>query len=122
VAGYKEGYSIGQKLLADGHRFTSLFAFNDVSAIGALRAFLDAGLRVPDDVSIIGFDDIETAAFMNPSLTTVRQPLVQMGETAGRILLDRLSGKATYPDFVTLEPELVVRGSTGPPPASRKRW
>lgn len=114
--GYKEGYTIGRKLLSDGHPFTSLFAFNDVSAIGALRAFLDGGLRVPRDVSIIGFDDIETAAFLNPSLTTVRQPLREMGETAGRILLERLAGTSTYPDFVTLEPELVVRGSTGPPP------
>lgn len=120
--GYKEGYTLGRKLLSDGHPFTSLFAFNDVSAIGALRAFLDAGLRVPKDVSIIGFDDIETAAFLNPSLTTVRQPLRQMGEMAGRILLERLAGTSTYPDFVTLEPELVVRGSTGPPPGGKRSF
>ncbi len=126
--GYHEGYNYGQKLLAAGSvapkarqhgtgalpDFTALFAFNDVSAIGAMRAFLDAGLRVPEDVSVVGFDDILSAAFQNPSLTTVRQPLRQMGETASEILLERLAGKNSHPDFVTVEPELVVRASTGP--------
>ncbi len=128
--GYHEGYTYGQKLLAAGSvapkarqrgggerpDFTALFAFNDVSAIGAMRAFLDAGLRVPEDVSVVGFDDILSAAFQNPSLTTVRQPLKRMGETAGEILLERLAGKDSHPDFVTIEPELVVRASTGPAP------
>ena len=112
--GYQEGYTYGQKLLATGIDFTALFAFNDVSAIGASRAFLDAGLRIPEDVSVVGFDDILSAAFQNPSLTTVRQPLRAMGETAGKILLERLAGKNSHPDFVTVEPELVVRASTGP--------
>ncbi len=117
--GYHEGYIYGQKLLESvpkGQKpdFTALFAFNDVSAIGAMRAFLDAGLRVPEDISVVGFDDILSAAFQTPSLTTVRQPLRRMGETAGRILLERLAGKNSHPDFVTVEPELVVRASTGP--------
>ncbi len=117
--GYHEGYIYGQKLLEsvpEGQKpdFTALFAFNDVSAIGAMRAFLDAGLKVPEDISVVGFDDILSAAFQNPSLTTVRQPLRRMGETAGRILLERLMGKNSHPDFVTVEPELVVRASTGP--------
>jgi LacI family transcriptional regulator len=115
--GYHEGHAYGKKLLATGIPFTALFAFNDVSAIGAMRAFLDAGLRVPEDVSIVGFDDILSAAFQNPSLTTVRQPLRELGETAGRILLQRVEGKNSHPDFVTVEPELVVRASTGPPRA-----
>ncbi len=119
--GYQEGYAYGRGLLDDGLDFTALFAFNDVSAIGAMRAFLDAGLRVPEDVSVVGFDDILSAAFHNPSLTTVRQPLRRMGETAGEILLRRLAGKSSYPDFVTIEPELVVRASTGPAPRSRRR-
>jgi len=115
--GYQEGYTFGRKLLAGGQKFTALFAFNDVSAIGAMRAFLDAGLRVPDDVSVVGFDDIQSAAFQNPSLTTVRQPLQEMGEIAGRILLQRLSGEnGSPPGRVTVDPQLVVRGSTGPPP------
>lgn len=113
--GYEEGYAFGRKLLDRGVEFTALFAFNDVSAIGSMRAFLDAGLRVPQDVSVVGFDDIQSAAFLSPSLTTVRQPLRQMGETAARILLDRLSGEAPGPEVVTVEPELMVRESTGPP-------
>lgn len=119
--GYREGYVLGQELLAKGGGFTTLFAFNDISAIGAIRAFLDAGLRVPDDVSVVGFDDIMSAAFLNPSLTTVRQPLRQMGEIAARILLERLGGRTDHEPFVTVEPELVVRGSTGPPPVRKTR-
>jgi DNA-binding LacI/PurR family transcriptional regulator len=120
--GYEEGYAFGQKLLERCSDFTALFAFNDVSAIGAMRAFLDAGLRVPEDVSVIGFDDIQSAAFYNPSLTTVRQPLRKMGELAGRKLLERISGKEQKA-FLSVEPELVVRASTGPPPmeASSRR-
>ena len=114
--GYHEGYAYGQKLLATGLEFSALFAFNDASAIGAMRAFLDAGLRIPGDVSVIGFDDIMNAAFQNPQLTTIRQPLRQMGEIAGKILLERLDGRNSHPDFVTVEPELVVRASTGPAP------
>jgi LacI family transcriptional regulator len=114
---YEEGYACGRRLLDLEVAFTALFAFNDVSAIGAMRAFRDVGLRVPEDVSVMGFDDIPNAAFNNPKLTTVRQPLWQMGETAGRILVERLAGGAEFPDFVTIEPELVVRASTGPAPA-----
>lgn len=115
-ATYREGYEYGRRLLALEHSFTALFAFNDVSAIGAMRAFFDAGVGVPRDVSVVGFDDILSAAFHNPGLTTVRQPLREMGETAVSILLDRLRENADYPDFVTVEPTLVVRESTGPAP------
>jgi LacI family transcriptional regulator, galactose operon repressor len=118
--GYQEGYTFGRKLLAGGSDFTALFAFDDVSAIGATRAFLDAGLRVPEEVSVVGFDDIQSAAFQNPSLTTVRQPLRQMGEIAARILLRRVAGEEATSGFVTVEPELVVRGSTGPAPHARR--
>lgn len=117
--GYHEGYSAGRKLISEALDFTALFAFNDISAIGAMRAFLDAGLSIPQDVSVVGFDDIESAAFHNPSLTTVRQPLKEMGEMAGKILLRRLAGDS-YPDFVTVEPKLMVRASTGPPPKHRR--
>ncbi len=117
---YQEGHALGNRLLRTGSPFSALFAFNDASAIGAMRAFLDAGLQVPRQVSVIGFDDIHAAAFQNPSLTTVRQPLNQMGEMAARILLERLSGSAAgAEDFVTIEPELVVRDSTGPGPNER---
>ncbi len=113
---YEEGHAFGSRLLEVGSPFTALVAFNDVSAIGAMRAFLDAGLRVPEDLSVVGFDDIHGAAYQNPSLTTIRQPLHEMGETAGRILLERLAGGSGSREVVTIEPRLVVRDSTGPAP------
>ncbi len=109
---FEQGYIHAQQLLKTGIDFTALFAFNDFSAIGAIRGFLDAGLRVPEDISVVGFDDIQVASFFNPSLTTVRQPLEEMGETAGRVLLESLAG-ADLPQQVVIEPELVVRASTG---------
>lgn len=111
----EEGYVTTQELLATRERFTALFAFNDISAIGAVRAFRDAGLRVPEDVSVVGFDDIQAAAYLTPRLTTVRQPLREMGEMAAKQLLMRISnGRAKAPPLISLAPELVVRESTGP--------
>lgn len=111
---YREGYAYGQRLLATGAEFTALFAFNDISAIGAIKAFTDAGLHVPEDISVVGFDDIEIAAFHNPGLTTVRQPLHEMGATASRLLLEWLAGAKPESRAVTVEPDLIVRSSTGP--------
>ena len=107
------GYPFAQQLLARKKPFTALFAYNDISAIGAIRAFQEKGLRVPQDISVIGFDDIPGAAFHFPSLTTVRQPLVRMGQVAAQILLERIEGKRDYPAQVAIEPELIVRESTG---------
>lgn len=114
--GYAEGYAFGQQLLSSGSPFTALMAFNDVSAIGAMRAFLDADMRIPEDISVIGFDDIQSAAFHNPGLTTIRQPLAEMGEIASRTLLERLSGNEDFLPSIHVSPELIVRGTTGPPP------
>ena len=110
------GYEVTRKLLAGGSPFTALFAFNDISAIGAIHALREAGHRVPEDVSVVGFDDIQSAAFQNPALTTVRQPLRQMGVIAAETLLRRINApaKAPYPKAITVEPELIVRASTGP--------
>ena len=107
------GYPVVRRLLQRTRDFTALFAYNDLSAIGALRALRDSGLRVPEDVSVIGFDDINSAAFQIPSLTTVRQPLDKMGALAGEILLQRIQGGAN-PLEVTVEPELIIRESTAP--------
>jgi LacI family transcriptional regulator len=82
---------------------------------------MDRGLHVPEDVSIVGFDDTQSAAFHNPSLTTIRQPLNQMGAEAARILLQRIRGQATFSDAVPISPELVIRESTCPPNARRAR-
>ena len=108
------GYEVTRRLLATGSPFTALFAFNDISAIGAVHALREAGRRVPEDVSVVGFDDIQSAAFQNPALTTVRQPLQQMGVIAAETLLRRISAsaKSPYPKAITVEPEFIVRGST----------
>jgi DNA-binding LacI/PurR family transcriptional regulator len=109
------GYPFAKELLGWKHPFTALFAYNDNSAIGSIRAFQEAGFRVPKDISVVGFDDIQSAAYINPALTTVRQPLTKMGETAARTLLDWIEGRTKYVPKIMIEPELVVRGSTAPP-------
>src|ERR1700730_1135252 len=106
------GYPFAKELLARNRPFSALFAYNDISAIGSIRAFQEAGLRVPEDVSVVGFDDIQTAVHHNPSLTTVRQPLQEMGETAARILLNRIEDRESYVPEIEIAPELVVRNST----------
>ena len=102
-----------RNLIQSGKRFTAVLCFNDVSAMGSIRALHEAGLRVPADVSVLGFDDIQSSAYQVPSLTTIRQPLQKMGSTASRMLLKKLAGETT-PDLIHVEPELIVRESTGP--------
>jgi DNA-binding LacI/PurR family transcriptional regulator len=106
------GYPFAKQLLSRGRPFTALFAYNDVAAIGAIHAFQEAGLRVPKDVSVVGFDDIRIAAYNNPSLTTVRQPLQRMGEIAARTLLNRIENHENRAEVIEVEPEFVVRNST----------
>jgi LacI family transcriptional regulator len=109
------GYQHTQELLARKQEFTAIFCFNDVAAIGAMRALDAAGLRVPEDVSVIGFDDIVSASYIRPSLTTVRQPLLEMGKRGAEVLLERIAEPTReFPLEITLQPELVIRRSTGP--------
>jgi LacI family transcriptional regulator len=111
------GYPIVRDLLARTRDFTAIFCFNDIAAIGAIRAIADAGLRCPDDISVIGFDDISSAAYHTPRLTTVRQPLRRMGEMAVQTLLKRIeSPHEAYPEVILFEPELMVRESTSSAP------
>jgi len=118
------GYPGIRNLLRQTTNFTAMLCFNDVAAIGTMRALFDAGLRVPHDVSILGFDDIPAAAFNVPSISTIRQPLQEFGRTAAQLLLRKIAGERV-PNVVTIEPELIVRESTGPAPkkpvASRNR-
>ncbi|MFJ1845330.1 MULTISPECIES: LacI family DNA-binding transcriptional regulator [unclassified Streptomyces] len=100
-----------EQLLAAGTEFDSVFAHNDISAAGVLRALRAAGRSVPDDIAVVGFDDIPMAEHTEPPLTTVRQPTRQMGETAARMLLSRLGGTAAPDAPVVLPTELVVRDS-----------
>jgi DNA-binding LacI/PurR family transcriptional regulator len=106
------GYEATRKLLEAGAKFTALFAFNDLSAIGAMRALLEVGRRVPKDVSVVGFDDIHAAAFHNPGLTTVRQPLFEMGRLAAHTIVRRIAGEDAEAKRLVVEPELMVRQST----------
>lgn len=109
------GYKPMQGLLEKTKDFTAVFCFNDIAAIGAIRALKDVGLRVPEDVSVVGFDDIQSAAYSTPSLTTVRQPLLEMGKRGAQILLERIANReASYPAEIVMTPELIVRESTGP--------
>jgi LacI family transcriptional regulator len=114
------GYPFGKELLARRVPFTALFAYNDISAIGAMRAFQEAGLRVPEDVSVVGFDDIAHASFCIPSLTTVRQPLKKMGRIAAETLLAHIEGAVEPDGEIAVEPELVVRKSTTSAPEQAK--
>lgn len=108
------GYPVVQQLLATGKPFTALVAFNDISAIGSIRALQDANLRVPSEVSVIGFDDISAAAYTLPRLTTINQPLAEIGRVATQSLLNRIHNTSVPGDEITVEPKLVVRESTGP--------
>jgi LacI family transcriptional regulator len=111
------GYPFAKALLARKRPFTALFAYNDISAIGSIRAFQEAGLRVPEDISVVGFDDIRIAVHNNPSLTTVRQPLQKMGEIAARTLLNRIEEPEDWVQEISIEPEFVVRESTARAPS-----
>ena len=106
------GYPVIQHLLSNREHFTAVVAFNDMSAIGAIRALQDSGMQVPADVSVIGFDDINAAAFNHPRLTTIRQPLANMGRMAAQCVLNRIHGKEKFRRQIIVEPELVMREST----------
>lgn len=100
-----------ERALAQERAFDCVFAHNDLIAAGALRALREAGRGVPDDVAVVGFDDLPLAAHTEPPLTTVRQPMRQMGETAARLLLAGLGGRTLSAAPVVLPTELVVRRS-----------
>jgi len=108
------GYRMTRRLIKSREPFSAIVAFNDVSALGAIRALFEAGLRVPEDVSVVGFDDIQSAAFQHPGLTTIRQPLRKMGRTAAEVVLDRIRNPhdANHSPEIVVEPELVIREST----------
>jgi DNA-binding LacI/PurR family transcriptional regulator len=115
------GYPAGKQLLARRIPFTALFAYNDISAIGSIWAFREAGFRVPEDISVVGFDDIPGAAFANPALSTVRQPLIRMGQIAAQTLVDQIEGNGEYLPEIAVEPEFVARASTGPAPLNKMK-
>ena len=95
---------------------TAIFCSSDMTAFGALQAARERGLRVPEDLSIVGFDDIPEASYVTPPLTTVRQPMLDMGRMSGELLMDSIAGSAIPMSTVELPTELIVRESTAPPP------
>jgi LacI family transcriptional regulator len=111
------GYDAACQLLDLPERPTALVAFNDKAAVGALRAAYERGLRVPEDLSITGFDDIDLSRSTVPRLTTVRQPLEEMGRMAVSLLMRLLDRHTVDALHVELATQLVLRGSTGPVPA-----
>ena len=113
------GHAAAQRLLGSGTAFTALFVGNDQMALGAIRALRDAGLRVPQDVSVVGFDDVPEAAFFEPPLTTVRQDFVALGEETVDYLTVVIKSPDTPPERRVLYPSFSVRSSTAGPPASR---
>jgi LacI family transcriptional regulator len=114
----REGYIACSQLLKSSQGFTALVAFNDLSAIGAINALRDAGKRIPEDVSVIGFDDIQAASIIQPALTTIRQPLERMGMLAATEILARIENPAMEPRNILLKPELMIRQSSAACPQS----
>jgi LacI family transcriptional regulator len=101
-----------KQAIASGVEFDAIFAHNDLSAAGAMQVLRESGRRVPDDIAVVGFDDVPAAAHTDPPLTTVRQPLRQMGAAAARMLLSQLNGAPISPEPNVIPTTLVIRGST----------
>lgn len=108
-----QGYAAMHQLLTLDERPTALFCASDVMAEGALLALYEAGLSVPDQMAIVGFDDLPGSQYAIPPLTTVRQPIYSKGEQAANIIIDRLEGVSSEVVHIKLKPELVVRSSCG---------
>ena len=122
VGGFDEagGYEALRSLFARPPYPTAVFAANDLSAVGVLEAVAESGRRVPDDVSVVGFDDLRLAAYTSPPLTTIHQPAREIGARATSLLFDLAHGKKLRRVRHLLEPDLVVRRSTGPPRSRRR--
>jgi LacI family transcriptional regulator len=115
------GFEVAEKLVADGLGASCVFAVNDVMAVGAMAAFRAAGISVPDDVSVAGFDDIATLRDLVPPLTTVHLPLEQMGREAARLALDDRGARRRGARVVDVAGEVIVRESTTAPAPTRRR-
>ncbi|WP_433202607.1 LacI family DNA-binding transcriptional regulator [Dactylosporangium sp. CS-047395] len=112
---FEDGIELGHDLLRRADRPSAVVCGDDLQALGVYEAARRLGLRIPQDVSVVGFDDIEVTRWCGPPMTTVRQPFAEMGATAARMVLQLALGEPVEPDRVELATELVVRGSTAPP-------
>jgi len=113
TSGFEGGLDIVRQMLATGHEFTAVLAFDDLTALGVVRGLREAGLRVPEDCSVLGFDDVLIASTSNPPLTTIHQPCRDIAVIAFRTMLDRLADPALPTRRISLPPRLVVRESCG---------
>jgi len=117
LSSFDAGYTLTQKLLQQGQSFTALVAFDDVTALGAIRALHHAGVKVPEQCSVIGFDDISHSSFITPALTTIRQPMPDMGQMAVNIVAENISAIQQQERVAAvhrkLVPQLITRESTG---------
>jgi DNA-binding LacI/PurR family transcriptional regulator len=112
---YEAGYAGAKHLLTAARaQPTAIFAFNDQMAIGVLRFALEQSMRVPEDLSIVGVDNVSIGSFVTPRLTTVAQPMADLGRVAAQLLLERIQGLSGGSVQRLLPPELIVRESTGP--------
>ena len=120
-ATFDGGVAAFRRLWEDGLRPTAILAMSDVMAIGAMWAAREAGLRVPEDLSVVGFDDLDVAPHSNPPLTTIHQPIRQKGEESARLLLRMIANPdLERPEHRVLDTRLIIRASTGPAPGSAK--
>lgn len=114
--GIESGRAAAARLLERGAAFTALFTHSDLMALGAIRQLRESGRRVPDDVSLVGYDDLPVAAYVDPPLTTVHQPMLEVGALAAALVLDKLAGRDGASAGTHLLPaELIVRESVVPP-------
>jgi len=120
ISGIEEGAFCAQTLIGSGREFTALMAFNDSSAIGAINHLREHGWRIPQDLSVVGFDDVAAARIVFPTLTTVQQPLRLMGETAAREVIDAIANGMQKKQLV-LTPKLIIRNSTAPAPSATSK-
>ena len=115
-SGFEGGFRLTEELLQRRRKFTALLAFDDLTALGAIRALTKAGVKVPEQCSVIGFDDVAMSALSAPSLTTVRQPLEAMGNLAVNIVMEGINASQEKRDWTIthhrVAPELVIREST----------
>lgn len=115
-SGFEEGMRLSQLLLQSGKRFSAVLAFDDLTALGVVRGLTQAGVRVPEDCSVMGFDDVLPAMVATPAMTTIRQPLNEMGHQAAEKMLESVkkmaSGKIERARLMKTAPELVARAST----------
>jgi DNA-binding LacI/PurR family transcriptional regulator len=115
LTGFSSGAELTRRWLRNGQNFTAIAAFDDMTAFGAIRGLNNHGLKVPDDCSVIGFDDVPMAELATPSLTTIRQPMEHMGRYAAEVVSDQISRGSLRPQadaLKLLDPDLVIRQST----------